>query len=253
LAHGLARIEALGCALIACACALFCCVVSVGETDAGSKVSTSSATVVRWSEDTPGCNFSREKDGKYSYGLWSGDIGIILSVDAREVQLIRHRIEPIFGVLLTVRYRGALSLDEVPDDITLQFMKHFKVIQPALDPESYAEKIQADAEAFDNETRRAIARNSDQKQARLTRLQEYQKSADELIEFLNSNTLHAARLDRATREVRGWVFFDTDTKWLGKWKAQEEFVLSVPIAGRVFEFPFKLPPEPGELFLRQRP
>jgi hypothetical protein len=180
-------------------------------------------------------------------------LGIIFSVDAREVQLIRHRIEPIFGGLLTVRYRGAASLDEVPDNITLQFVKHFKVVQPSIDPDSYAKKVQADADALDNETRRAIAKHPEEKEARLARLQEYQKSADELIEFLNTNSLRAAHLDRATPEVRGWVFFNTDTKWLGRWKTQEEFLLSLPIAGQIFQFPFKLPPEPGELLLRQRP
>jgi hypothetical protein len=246
-----ARAEAVACTLFACV--LFCSISSFSQADAGSKVPASSATVIRWSEGTPGCTFSRSEDGKYSYGLWSGDTGIILSVDAREVQLVRHRIEPIFGVLLTVRYRGTASLDEVPDNMTLQFVKHFKVVQPSLDPESYAQKIQADAEAFDDETRRAIVKHPEQKQARLARLQEYQKSADELVEFLNTNSLRAAHFDRATPEVRGWVFFNTETKWLGKWKAQEEFVLRFPLAGKIFEFPFKLPPEPGELILRQRP
>ena len=59
-------------------------------------------------------------------------------------------------------------------------------------------------------------------------------------------------LDRANPQVSGWVFFSTDSKWLGKWKAQEEFVLRLPLDGKVFEFPFKLPPEEGELLLRKR-
>jgi hypothetical protein len=239
--------------LSACACALSCLVATVSQTDTGSKVPTSSEPVIRWSEGTPGCTFSRGKDGKFSYGLWSGDIGIILSVDAREVQLVRHRIEPIFGVLLAVRYHGAASLDEIPDNIRLQFVKHFKVVQSSLDTDSYAQKIHAAAEALDDETQRAIAKHPEERAARQARLEEYQKSADELIEFLNSNSLRVAHLDRAMPEVRGWVFFNTDTKWLGKWKAQEQFVLSFPIAGKIFEFPFKLPPEPGELLLRQRP
>ncbi len=208
---------------------------------------------VRWSEDQPGCTFSRGDDGKYSYGLWSKDVGIVLAVDAREVQIIRHRIEPIFGVLLTIRYRGTGSLDESPDGITLHFMKHFKVVQTALDPDAYSQKIQADADALDDETRRDIAKHPEQKQARQARLQEYQKSVNELIEFLATNSLRAAHLDHATPEARGWVFFDTDTKWLGGWKSQEEFVLSLPLAGQVFEFPFKLPPRPGELLLPKRP
>jgi hypothetical protein len=210
------------------------------------------AEVIRWSEDRPGCTFSRGEDGKYSYGLWLGDLGITLSVDEREVQLLHHRIEPIFGALLTVHYRGTARLDESPNNITLEFVKHFKSVQSSLDPEDYGEKIQAAADAFDNETRRAIVKHPDEKEARLARLQEYQKSANELIEFLNTKSLRAAQLDRATPEVHGWVFFNTDTKWLGDWKSQEEFVVRFPLDGKVFEFPFKLPPEPGKLLLRKR-
>lgn len=218
----------------------------------GSSIPANAPTV-RWSEDRPGCTFSHGDDGKYSYGLWSGDVGIVLAVDAREVQIIRHRVEPIFGVLLTVRYRGNDSLDESPDGITLQFMKHFKVVQTAIDPADYSQKIQADADALDDETRRDIAKHPDRKEARLPRLQEYQKSVNELIEFLGTKSLRAAHLDGATPDVRGWVFFNTDTKWLGGWKSQEEFILRLPLAGKVFEFPFKLPPQPGELLLQKRP
>jgi hypothetical protein len=207
---------------------------------------------VRWSEQQPGCTFSRGDDGKYRYGLWSGDVGVILAVDAREMQLIRHRIEPIFGVLLTIRYRGTASLDASPEGITLQFMKHFKVLQTALDPVDYTQKVQADADAFDDETRRAVARHPEQKQVREARLQDYQKSVSELIEFLGRNSLSAAHLDGAKSEATGWVFFNTKNKWLGGWKAQEEFVLRVPLDGKTYEFPFKLPPEAGELLLQKR-
>jgi hypothetical protein len=245
--------------LFLCANALCCSLAfksPIFASDASAKgqdKATSRPPTVRWSEDRPGCTFSRGDDGKYSYGLWSGDVGIVLAVDAREVQIIRHRIEPIFGVMLTIRYRGTGSLDESPGEITLQFMKHFKVIQPALDPDSYSQKIQSDADALDDETRRAVAKHPEQKQTRQTRLQEYQKSVNELIEFLNTNSLRAAHLDQAAPETRGWVFFNTDSKWLGGWKTQEEFVLRLPLGKTIFEFPFKLPPEQGELLLRKRP
>jgi hypothetical protein len=209
--------------------------------------------VVRWREEQPGCTFSRGDDGKYHYGLWSGDVGVILAVDAREMQLIRHRIEPIFGALLEIHYRGTGSLDASPDGTTLQFMKHFKVVQTSLDPDGYTQKIQADADALDDETRHAVARHPEQKQAREARLQDYQKSINELIEFLGRNSLRPAHLDRANPEVSGWVFFNTKNKWLGGWKAQEEFVLRFPLDGKIFEFPFKLPPEKGELLLQKRP
>jgi hypothetical protein len=208
--------------------------------------------VVRWSEDQPGCTFTRGDDGKYRYGLWSGDLGVILAVDARELQIIRHRIQPIFGAVLTIRYRGKASLEAAPEEITLQFMKHFKLIEPALDPDEYSQKIQSDADVIDDETRRIIAKHPAEKQAREARLQEYQKSVSELIEFLGTKSFRPAHLDSANPEVSGWVFFNTQSKWLGGWKSQEDFVLRIVLDGKRFEFPFKLPPEQGELILRKR-
>jgi hypothetical protein len=216
-----------------------------------NKEKNTKPSVVRWSEQQPGCTFSRGDDGKYRYGLWSGDLGIVVAVDAREVQIIRHRIEPIFGVLLEIHYRGADSLDVNPGT-TLQFMKHFKVVQPALDPDDYTQKIQADADALDDETRRNVKKHPDQKQALEASLQASQKSYNELIEFFARDSLRPAHLDRAHPQVSGWVFFDTKNKWLGKWKTEEEFIVRVPLAGRIFEFPFKLPPKKGELLLPER-
>jgi hypothetical protein len=207
---------------------------------------------VRWSETAPGCTFSTTEDGKYRYGLWSGDVGITLSVDAREVQIIHHRIEPIFLVHLMVRYRGAQTLAVAPETITLQFMKHFKIVQTALDPDDYIQKIQADADALDDEARRKVAKHPEEKAVRESRLQEYQKEVSDLIDFLGKNSLRPVHLDHGNPEATGWIFFDTANKWLGGWKPQEDFVLRVPLDGKVFEFPFKLPPKAGELLLRKR-
>jgi hypothetical protein len=131
-------------------------------------------------------------------------------------------------------------------------MQHFKITQSTLEPDVYIQKIQEDADAFDDETKRAVGKHPAEKQVRETRLQDYQKSVNELIEFLSKNSLRTAHLDRANPDVRGWVFFDTKSKWLGGWKAQEEFVLRIPLDGKVFEFPFKLPPEKGEFLLQKR-
>jgi hypothetical protein len=209
-------------------------------------------STVRWAETQPGCTFSADPDGKYRYGLWSGDVGAILAVDAREVQVLQHRVEHIFGVLLTIRYRGAGSLNLTTDAITLEFTKHFKLAQPALDPNGYSEKIQGDASAFDDETRRELKKHPEKKQVLDARLQDYQKAANDLIEFLSRNSLREAHLDRANSEVTGWIFFNTENKWLGGWKAQEEFILRLPLDEKIFEFPFKLPPKAGELLLRKR-
>jgi hypothetical protein len=213
---------------------------------------TKAPPAVRWSEDLPGCTFSTTQDGKYEYGFWSGDEGITLAVDAREVQIIRHRIEPIFGVRLTIRYRGTGRIDVDPGTFTLQFMNHFKVIRPPIDPDDYTEKIQKDADDLDDETRRIVAKHPEKQETQDAREQEYQKSVSELIEFLGKNSLREAHLDHGNSEASGWVFFSTDNKWIGKWKTQEEFVLRLPLDGKVFEFPFKLPPKAGELVLRKR-
>jgi hypothetical protein len=252
----LVSVKAAGCGrrgfvvlVVAFVGAIFC--LSAGAVPSKAK-DKSGAPAVRWSEEQPGCTFTTTEDGKYRYGLWSGDVAVILSVDAREVQIIRHRIEPIFGVLLTIRYRGTGGVDASPDAVTLQFMKHFKVVQTSLDPDDYSQKIQADADALDEETRRIVAKHPEEKQVREARLQDYQKSVSELIEFLGKNSLHAGHLDRGNPELSGWVFFNTDNKWLGGWKAQEEFILRLPLDGKIFEFPFKLPPKAGELLLRKR-
>jgi hypothetical protein len=193
--------------------------------DKNNNKATLQPLTIRWDEQQPGCTFSRGTDGRYHYGLWNEDVGIVIAVDARELQIIRHRIEPIFAVQLTIHYRGSDGLNAEADGITLQFMQHFKIAQSTLDPDAYI---------------------------REARLQEYQKSVNELIEFLSKNSLRAAHLDRANPEVRGWVFFDTKSKWIGGWKAQEEFVLRIPLDEKVFEFPFKLPPEKGEFLLQKR-
>ena len=209
--------------------------------------------VLRWDEQQPGCTFSRGDDGKYSYGIWSGDVGVVVAVDARELQIIRRRVQPpVFAVLITMHNRGAKSVDAAASGITLQFINHFKVTQSSLDPDAYIRKVQSDADALDDETRREIKKHPEQRQVRETRLQQYQKSVNELIEFLGKSSLREAVMDSANPEVHGWVFFDANTKWLGAWKAQEELVLRVPVDEKVFEFPFKLPPERGEFILQKR-
>jgi hypothetical protein len=209
--------------------------------------------VVRWDESEPGCTFSAGDDGKYRYGLWSGDAGVTLAVDARELQVIPHRGWPVLGVFVTIRYRGAASLDTAIDGITMQFMKHYKIVQTSLDPDDYTQKIQSDADALDDETRREVKNHPEKKEIYEARLQEYQRSADEMIEFIGTKGLRPAHLDRANPEVSGWVFFNTKTKWLGNWKTQEDFIFRLPLDGKIFEFPFKLPPKKGELLLQKRP
>ena len=228
------------------------CSVSFSAGGAALTAKTPAAPVVRWSEGALGCTFSRSADGRYQYGLWSDDIGVILAVDSQELEKVRRRHELFFSVALTVRYRGTASLDVNPGNITLEFVKHFKVVQTSLNADDFSQKVQNDADEFDHQIAREVEKHPEEKEAKQATMRNFQKDTAELLEFLSKNTLKAAHLDSGNREAVGWVLFSTESKWISGWKKQEEFVLRVPLDGKVFEFPFKLPPKQGELLLRQR-
>jgi hypothetical protein len=208
---------------------------------------------LRWDESNPGCTFSRSDDGHLHYGLWSGDIGITLTIDSQELEKVHRRHEPFFAAMLEVRYRGAGALDFATENISLEFEKHFQVVQTALDLDSFLQKIQNDADAVDHQTAREVEKHPERKEAKEAYAGAFQKETSELQEFVSKNGLRAAHLDAGNPEARGWVFFSVNSEWIDKWKKREEFILRVPIDGKVFEFPFALPPKPGEVMLRKRP
>jgi hypothetical protein len=209
--------------------------------------------IVRWDEATPGCTFSRSEDGKYRYGLSTGNAAITLAVDSQELEKVHRRNEPFFSVWLSVRYRGKDgSLDVGPEYISMKFVSHFQVIQTALDPDSFATQLQNDADELDHQTAREIEKHPEQKARKEAYVRAFQKDVAELLEFVGKNSLRSAHLDAANPKVSGWLIFSTKNKWIGKWKTQEEFILRVPLGGKAFEFPFRLPPKAGELILRKR-
>ena len=114
------------------------CMLHVAPACAAPGKEKAQIPTLRWDEQQPGCTFSITQDGKYHYGLWSGDVGVTLAVDAQELAKVRRRHQPIFGVLLTVRYRGPGSLDVSDQNISLEFVKHFHVIQTSLDPDDFS-------------------------------------------------------------------------------------------------------------------
>jgi hypothetical protein len=207
---------------------------------------------VRWVEGDPGCTFSRGDDGRYRYGLWSDDVGIVMAVDSQELEKVHRRHQLFFALLLTVRYRGQASLEVATDNISLEFRKHFQVIETALDPDNFSDKVQSDADVLNDETARQVEKHPEQKEQKEALVRAFLKDSTELQEFVGKNSLRPTRLSPGKNETSGWVLFSTDSKWIGRWKKQEEFVLRVPIAGKVFEFPFRLPPKPGETILRKR-
>lgn len=207
---------------------------------------------VRWQEGSAGCTFTRGEDGKYRYGLWHDDVGVILAVDSQELEKVHRRRELFFAVYLTLRYRGEGSLDFTTDDISLQFMKHFQVIQKALDPDDFSDKVQNDADTLNDQSAREAEKHPEQREKKEAYVRAILRDSAELQEFVGKNSLRTTRLGPANPETSGWVLFNTDSKWIGKWKKQEDLILRVPVAGKVFEFPFLLPPKPGETILRKR-
>jgi hypothetical protein len=211
------------------------------------------SVALRWEEGRPGCTFSRDDDGKYRYGYWTDDFGIILAVDSQELEKVRRRAQPILALQLTLRYRGKDSLEVAPGKIALEFVKHYHDVHSALDPDNLAGKEQSDADALAEETQREISKHPEKKADKEAKLKARQKDAADMIEFLNTRTLRAGMLDADHPVAAGWVLFSVESKWISELQKQEEFLLQVPLGKQIVEFPFSLPPSEGDLILRRRP
>lgn len=207
---------------------------------------------VRWAEGNPGCTFSRGNDGKDRYGMWSDDVGIVMAVDSQELQKVHRRHELFFAVMLEVRYRGQAALDFTADNISLEFVKHFRVRQPVLNPDDFSDKVQNDADTLNDQTAQQVEKHPEQKEQKEAYVRAYLRDSAELEEFVGKNSLRPTRLSPGSEVAAGWVLFNLKSKWIGKWKKREEFILRVPVAGKMFEIPFSLPPKPGEGLLRRR-
>jgi len=220
------------------------------SSSAGTK--TSPTPTLRWTEGNTGCTVSLDSDGKYRYGLWTADVGVVLAVDAQELQLVHKRGERFFGVHLTVRNRSASPLVVHPGQATLEFVKHSKVVQPALDPETFAQKAQSDVDDIEHQTEREVEKHPERKEDREKFVQGWQKEVTELQDFLSHGTLPAVQLDSTRNEVSGWILFSTHNKWIGEWKRPEEFIFRIPLGSQIVEFPFALPAQKGDILLRRR-
>jgi len=219
---------------------------------AASRNDKSKIPLVRWDEQRPGCTFSRSDDGKYRYGLSHGDVRITVAVDFQELEKVRHRPEPFFAVLLNVSYKGPAAIDFDVNNISLEFVRHFRVVKTSLDPDDFSQKVQNDADELDHQTAREVGKHPEQKETKEAYVRAFRKDSAELQEFVGNNSLRFGRLGPGNPETSGWVMFSTQSKWISGWKKPEEFILRVPFDGKIFEFPFKLPLKPGEIILRRR-
>lgn len=219
---------------------------------AASKQNSPAMPAVRWSEGKPGSTFTSTADGKYLYGLKDGDLEITIAVDSQELEKVHHRPLPVFGLRIEAHYSGQKSLDLTTDHVTLEFVRHYQVVNSSLDPDELSTRIQNDADNLSDEVEHDVRKHPKKKQEQESLLQSHLKDMTDLMGFISLHCLRPVTLDPGNPETVGWVFFSAKNKWIGGWKPQEEFILHVPVKDRIFEFPFTLPPHKGDVVLRRR-
>ena len=211
--------------------------------------------ILRWTANTANCSFRDGDDGRTYYGLTSGDFEVTLAVDRQELEKISHRANPMLAVFLTFQYKGHDSQFEVQQNrFTLEFTKHFQVVQSSLDPDYLLKSLQDNIDDLTDEIERhQVKKHPDQKDQMETELQARLKDYTEMMDFISTRALRPATLDGSNSSASGWVFFSIKNKWIGPWRRPEQLVLRLPVETLIVEFPFTLPPEPGKVILRRRP
>jgi hypothetical protein len=235
-----------------CCCILLIALSTLVAPPLDAKTKSPGPEVVRWTGGKAGCSFSSTDDGKYHYGLKDSDLEINIAVDAQETEKVHHRPLPIFAVQIQAHYTGQGALDLKTGRISLEFVKHYQVVNTSLDPDELGARIQSDADNLSDEIQHQVRKHPDKKESQESLLQEHLKDMTNLLGFISLHSLRPVTLDSGNPDAEGWVFFSTKSKWIGPWKAQEEFLLRVPVEDRVLEFPFALPPHKGDLILRRR-
>jgi len=209
---------------------------------------------VRWTAGAPGCTFERRDDGKYGWTMTGPDLTVTLLVDSQELAQSRHRFFQLLGAFVSVTYTGQAKF-EFPADVRIDFVRHHDVLEAYEDPTGLSNKLQNAVDTKIFETERQIKKNPKIAEEKTARLRVYQKEAAEFIEFLSTQALdpNTVMLTPGNPEDHGWVLFSTSNKWIGKWKEREDFVISVWMKDKIWQFPISLPPTEGDLILRKPP
>ena len=209
---------------------------------------------IRWTAGAPGCTFERRDDGKYGWTMAGPDLTVKLLVDSQELVQSRHRFFQLFGAFISASYTGQDKF-EFPADVRIDFVRHHDVQEAYEDPTELSTKLQNAVDTKIFETERQIKKNPKIAEEQTARLRVYQKEAAEFIEFLSTQTLdpNTVMLTPGNPEAHGWVLFATSNKWIGPWKEREEFIISVWMKDKIWQFPISLPPIEGDLILRKPP
>lgn len=213
-----------------------------------------SVPTLRWTAGTANCSFREGDDGRSYYGIVSGDFEVTLAVDRQELEKIPHRARPMLGVFLTFQYKGHEQFEVQQNRFTLEFTKHFQIVQTSLDPDDLLKTLQENVDDLTDEVERhQVKKHPEQKEQKETELQTRLKDYTEMMDFISTRALRPTTLDGSNSSGSGWVFFSIKNKFIGPWRRPEQFVLRLPVENLVVEFPFPLPPEPGKVILRHRP
>lgn len=209
--------------------------------------------VVRWTEGNPNCTVRQGDDGRTYYQLSSPTYDIALAVDPKELEKIPHRATPMLTVSLTFTYKGGGQFEIHQRRFALEFSKHRQVVKTPLDPNEIVQQLQEDVDGLtDQVERREVRNHPEQKQQKEAELQARLKDYTEMMDFVSTQALRYAILSPAKPSVGGWVFFSVKDRWIGPWRKPEQFILRLPVANLIVEFPFSLPPQRGGIELRRR-
>jgi len=213
----------------------------------------SAPPTLRWTEGAPNCTVRAGDDGHTYYEISASDFDITLSVDRQELEKSPHRAMPMLGVLLTIHDKGSGQLEVQQNRFTLEFVKHFQVVQSSFDPDGMLQHLQANiTDLTDEVERHQVAKHPDQKERKEAELQARLKDYTEMMDFVSTHALRPGMLDPSNSSVSGWVFFSTRNKWISPWRRPEQFILRLPVENVIVEFPFELPPKQGKIELRRR-
>jgi hypothetical protein len=220
---------------------------------AGPKDKIPAPPVLRWQEGTPGCDLARGEDGKDRYTVSTTQFAITLIVDSQELEKSRRTLGHILSLQVRARLTDAGTLEVRPEAASLELVRHHRVRLPSLDPDDTAAKLQTEADELVYRSEKEIQKHPEKKLELETKLREQQKLTAQWQDFLTTRALRGTLLDGGRSEISGWIFFPARSKWAGDWKEREDFILRLPTARGVIEFPFTLPPQGEPPALRRRP
>ncbi|MGD0213358.1 MAG: hypothetical protein ABSB87_09000 [Terriglobales bacterium] len=232
-------------------CAILCCAI-LSPTLSHASDKKKQLPAVRWTSGAAGCKFEATDDGHYRWTMTGQDLTIAVMMDSQELAKSRHRFYRLLGAYVSVTYTGAGKF-EYPADVRIDFVRHHDVVEGYEDPTELSNRLQNDIDTKVFETERKIKKDPQSKEEKTALLREYEKVAAEFIEFVSTQGLdpNTVTLSPGNPEAHGWVFFATTNKWIGPWKEREDFLISIWMKDKVWQFPVSLPPNEGDLILRK--